>query len=51
MLPGGLAYVPAPNTFEADPFYLKCFDGFNFIPLNGKRIQHVSQIGTVHLDP
>ncbi len=51
MLPGGLGYGSAPNTFEADPFYLKCYDGFNFMPLNGKRIQYVSQIGTVDLDP
>ena len=51
MLPGGLGYGPAPYTYGADPFYLKYFDGFNFIPLNGKRIQHVSQIGTVDLDP
>ena len=51
MLSGGLQYNPYPNTFAADPFYLKCLNGFNFSPLNGKRIQYVSQSGTMELDP
>ncbi len=35
----------------SDPFYFKCFDGISNSPLNGRRIQYASQVGTLLIDP
>lgn len=52
---GGLGYewYSLPIYSGWDPHYLKCIEGTtsSCTPLNGLRIQHVSQMGTVNIDP
>ena len=33
------------------PVYFKCFDAISPVPLNHRRVQHLSQLNTVNLDP
>ncbi len=34
-----------------DPHYVRCFDAFNYVPINRKRMQFVSQESTMDIDP
>ena len=55
MQPGGTlcswAATSIPHTWGCDPYYFKCYDGINYVPLNGRRIQYASQEHTMDIDP
>ena len=54
MMFGGLDsvwyYLPMYDGYS-DPHYLKCIEASTAAPLNGLRLQHVSQFNTPNIDP
>ena len=51
MQPSSLVSASIPNSWGADPYYVKCYNSSSGTPPNGIRVAFTSQINTAEMDP
>ena len=51
MQPSSIVSATIPNSWGADPYYVRCYNSSSGAPPNGIRVAFTSQINTAELDP